>query len=41
MAAEARSSSTLFVTYGVEWDPSMNFLLKPVVSKAMEGESMA
>ena len=38
MAAESRTRSTLLVTYGVVWDSSMNFLLKPVIAKALEGE---
>ena len=38
MVAETRDRCTLHVTFGVIWDPSMNFLLKPVIAKALEGE---
>lgn len=38
LTAESRSRSTLLIMHHVEWDPSMNFMLKPMVSKGVDGE---
>ncbi|GAX75890.1 hypothetical protein CEUSTIGMA_g3333.t1 [Chlamydomonas eustigma] len=37
MTALSKSMCALRISYGVVWDPSMSFFLKPVVSAALEG----